>query len=133
ATTQLVVLGPPDRTVHRREASLHVAPVPATQPPFGRRPAARRRARQLLGPAVRHGVLLLSLWAERDTTLRRDADTGDGLRGGLPPEEGALERVQEDVADLARVDELVEPESARGPVRRLELHVAQPRRFVLVG
>ena len=36
----------------------------------------------------------------------------------------ALERVQQHVADLARVDELVEAERLRRAVRRLELHLS---------
>ena len=57
--------------------------------------------------------------------------TGSGAR--LTPVERALERVEQHVADLARVDQLVEAERARRAVRRLELGAAQALGLVDVG
>ena len=76
------------------------------------RPAARRRRE------VRYGVI---------------ADPLHRLGRRLPLVQRALERVQQHVADLARVDELVEAEALRRAVRRLELHLREQLGLVDVG
>ena len=48
--------------------------------------------------------------------------------GHLAPVQGPVQRVEQHVAGLARVDELVEAELRRRPVRRLQLGLAAARR-----
>src|SRR6478752_256024 len=64
------------------------------------------------------------------TPLRRDGGAAHRLGCCLAAPEAALERVQQCIARLPRVDELVDAEHRRGAIRRAELRRTELGGFI---